>query len=289
MNRMRGHLVLFAVLAGMTARAAGAELTVHAPPRLEAAAARLREVDGPALAAALARAGLPVPTGVHVTLVSNDDPRARATPTWIVGLAVPPRDILILPERVAAYPYSSVESVLRHELVHLALDAHAAGRPLPRWFHEGVAVSVEAGWSVTTSVRLLMATLAEPGTAEVTRLFDADDQPATTLAYLLAAALVDDLRQVHGAAVPGAIAGRVSAGTPFARAFALETGETPDAAAARAWRAYRRWTAWLPVVTSGSAVWAATLVLAFAAFFVRLYRNARRRRSWAAEEGEDIG
>ena len=27
-------------------------------------------------------------------------------------------------------------------------------------------------------------------------------------------------------------------------------------AAARAWAGYRRWTAWLPVLTSGSAVWA---------------------------------
>jgi hypothetical protein len=282
-------LLVFALLGGIPAPAAGAELTIHAPPRLETAAARLRAVDGPALTAALARAGLPVPGDVHVTLVANDDPRARATPTWVVGLAIPPRDVLILPERVAAYPYSSVESVLRHELVHLALDAHAGGRPLPRWFHEGVAVSVEAGWSVTTSVRLLLATLAEPGTADVTRLFDSDERPATTLAYLLAAALVDDLRQTHGEAVPGAIAGRVSDGTPFARAFALETGETPDEAAARAWRAYRRWTAWLPVVTSGSAVWAATLALAFAAFFVRLYRNARRRQAWAEEEGEDVG
>jgi hypothetical protein len=276
-------------LAGETAsRVSASQLTIQSPPRLEAAAGRLREIDTAALADALARAGLPIPANVHVTLVANDDPRARATPDWIVGLAVPPVDVLILPERVAPYPYSSIESVLRHEIVHLALDAQAGGRPLPRWFHEGVAVSVEAGWNVTSSLRLVLATLAEPGIADLTRLFDTGEGQATTLAYLLAAALLDDLRKVHGAGVPGAIAARVSENTPFARAFILETGETPDAAAARAWQTYTRWTAWLPFATSSAAIWALTLGLAFAAFFVRMYRKARRRRAWDGEDDDIV-
>jgi hypothetical protein len=43
----------------------------------------------------------------------------------------------------------------------------------------------------------------------------------------------------------------VAHGTLFAHAFELQTGETPDEAAARAWQRYRRWTSWIPVVTSG--------------------------------------
>jgi hypothetical protein len=60
----------------------------------------------------------------------------------------------------------------------------------------------------------------------------------------------------------------VARGTLFAHAFELRTGETPDEAAARAWQRYRRWTSWIPVVTSGSALWNGILALAFIAFYV---------------------
>ena len=155
---------------------------------------------------------------------------------WIVGLASGSADIAIFPERIGSYPYDSLESVVWHEVVHLALSAQAGDRPLPRWFHEGVAMSVEKGWGVTSQVQLLLAAGGSPGLADLERLFNAGTQPESASAYLLAAALVSDLRQRHGAAVPGAIVDRVARGAVFAEAFALETGETPDEAAARAWQ-----------------------------------------------------
>jgi len=76
----------------------------------------------------------------------------------------------------------------------------------------------------------------------------------------------------------------VARGTLFAHAFELQTGETPDEAAARAWQRYRRWTSWVPVVTSGSALWNGILALAFIAFMSTLRKRARRRRQWDEEE-----
>lgn len=259
-------------------------LTIDAPPHLAPAAERLRAIDREDLAAALGRAGLDVPPSAHVTLIAEDDPRARATPRWIVGRATGARDIVIFPARADRYPYDSLESVMRHELVHLALVLGARGRPLPRWFHEGVATSVESGWGMTDQVRLVFTALREPAIADVSRLFQSESQPDTTLAYLLAAALVDDLRQRHGPALPGRVVARVASGTPFPRAFQLETGESPDTAAARAWAVYRRWINWLPAVTSVSAVWALIVMLSFVAFAVRLRRRARQRRQWDEEE-----
>jgi hypothetical protein len=95
---------------------------------------------------------------------------------------------------------------------------------------------------------------------------------------------MSDLRQRHGAAVPGAIADRVARGADFAEAFALETGETPDQAAARAWQVYRRWTSWIPVVTSTSALWIGILLLTVVAFLTTLRKRWRRRRQWDQEE-----
>lgn len=272
------------------AEALGWEVRIDAPPSLDASVVRIRRLDPSALEEALGRAGLALPVSVQVTLVPETDPRAGEVPDWVVGLALGVQDVVIFPERVASYPYGSLESVMRHEVVHLALSAAAAGRPLPRWFHEGVAVSVEAGWTFGDDLRLLLATATNPAIADLALLFQSDSQPQTAEAYRLAALLIEDIRRRHGATTPGAIAARVAGGTSFSRAFFVETGETADAAAARAWPSYRRWVAWVPFLISGTALWAGILALALVAFLVQRVKRVRRRREWGdAEDGwEDL-
>ena len=271
----------------LSAPAAAAEwtVTVVAPASLDPAARRIRNLDAQPIAEALQHAGLELPPRVRVMLVPRDDPGASTIPAWFAGFASGVSDIVIFPDRVGSYPYDSLESVVRHELVHLALNARAGQRPLPRWFHEGVAVSVESGRRIGDRFLLTVTAFSGPPLDDVTRLFASNARPDTAEAYLLAAALVDDLRRVHGAALPGRVAARVAAGVPFDRAFELETGETPARAADRAWRTYRLWTRWLPVVTSTSTLWGLIVVLAFVAFFVRLSKRAQRRRQWD-DEGE---
>lgn len=228
-----------------------------------------------------------LPARIEVTLMPNDDPRASQVPRWIVGLAAGERDILILPDRVVPYPYDSLESVFRHEVTHLALFSRAGGATLPRWFHEGVAMDVDERWNTAGRLRLLLEMLKSPGTADLTRLFESSTEPDAAQAYGLSAALVADLRRRHGDAVVGAIAARVAGGASFPRAFEAETGETPDAAAARAWTTYRRWSNWVPVVMNGTALWGVILALAVAAYAVRKRRRARWRREMALEDSTD--
>ena len=89
------------------------------------------------------------------------------TPSWIVGQAFGSLDVVVFPSRVGVYPHSSLESVLWHEVVHLALSVQARDEPLPRWFHEGVAMSVERGWGFTSQIRLRLAVAGEPGLADL--------------------------------------------------------------------------------------------------------------------------
>jgi len=280
-RRIAAALLLLASV--LIARDARADIVVSAPPSLAPFAERVRAIDAAALADALESAGLELPPAIRVTLVPNADADARAVPNWIAGLAFGDRDIVIFPERVLSYPYDSLESVVRHEVAHLALNARAGGAPLPRWFHEGVATSVDVGWRTAAQFRLLLAMLARPDTAEITRLFVSESQSETEQAYLLSALLVHHVRSRYGAAVPGAIARRVASGTVFADVFRAETGLTPDRAADEAWLGYRRWTEWVPAVTSPSAAWAAIVVLALLAFAVQRRRRARRRRQWDEE------
>ena len=252
------------------------------------AASRIEAIDLDRLGADLARAGLTAPPRIVVTLIPESDARARGVPDWIVGLALEPADIVIFPERVLSYPYDSLESVFRHEVAHLALSARAGFQPIPRWFHEGLAVSVDAGWGVTGRLRLLLEMTGDPATADLARLFAANTETTSAQAYGLSAALVADLQRRHGGGTPGAIAARVAAGVPFAQAFQLETGVTPDDAARRAWAGYRRWTMWVSVATSEGAIWGLILALALGAFIARARKRARRRRQWDDEEGVDM-
>lgn len=275
------------VLVGALAFDAGAtpmEVTIEGAPSLAATAERIRTMEWPPLAEALVRAGLDPPRRVHVTLIGEDQPAARATPPWIVGQAIGSIDVVIFPARIGAYPYGSLESVLWHEVVHLALSDHARGQPLPRWFHEGVAMSVERGWGFNSQVRLALAVAGEPGLADLGGLFGSNAEPETARAYLLASMLIADLRQRHGAAAPGAIVDLVARGVPFPRAFELHTGETPEAAAARAWRRYQGWPSWIPVLTGPSALWLAIVGLAVIAFIASRSRRQRRRARWDEEE-----
>jgi hypothetical protein len=258
-------------------------LKVDAPPALAGVAARVEAIDPESLARPLASAGLELPPNVHVILVADDHPVAGRTPAWIAGQAFGSDTIVIYPQRIGSYPYDSLEAVVLHEFVHLALTLRAGGGALPRWFHEGVAVSVESGWGIGSQVRLLWAAARDPGIDAVAMLFESGAVPETTTAYLLSAALIEDVRRRHGLAVPGAIAARVAGGDSFDLAFARETGETVHQAASQAWRVYRG-VRWLPIVTSASGLWGGILVLAAVAFVVRLRQRWQRRRAWEEEE-----
>src|SRR5688572_9774789 len=100
-------LLLLAVIQPPAAGAAN--VTVAAPPSLASDAERIRNISLPQLAETLGRAGLDLPAHIDVELIADGDPRARAAPPWVVGLASGEQEIVIFPERVLEYPYDSLE------------------------------------------------------------------------------------------------------------------------------------------------------------------------------------
>ena len=270
-----------AVLAMLVPASARTDTVVSFDSESPAAiASKISAVDLTRLGVELAGSGLVMPQRVDVALIANSDQRARNVPPWIVGLALEPTQIVVFYERVLPYPYDSLESVFRHEVAHLALSARADERPLPRWFHEGVAMSVDQGWDTTGRLRLLVEMTGNPATADLARLFASESQPDTAQAYGLSAALIADIERRHGKAAPARIASRVATGIPFSTAFVQETGETPDEAADRAWRAYRRWTMWISAITSDAAIWGVIVTLAIVGSIVQARRRALRRAQW---------
>ncbi len=82
--------------------------------------------------------------GMTIHLVSHAGRVARATgmPVWVSGVAHPPRGEIAISMHDPDGSRSEIDTLLRHELVHVALYRATGGAELPRWFHEGVAESL---------------------------------------------------------------------------------------------------------------------------------------------------
>ena len=83
---------------------------------------------------------------------------ARPVPGWVAGYAVSEAGVVVLlPGRLPAVPDSSLEDLLGHEVAHVLVSRAAGGRPVPRWFHEGMAMIAGGWWGLEERSRLTLA------------------------------------------------------------------------------------------------------------------------------------
>ena len=116
------------------------------PASLRAVAERVAGYPLGGLANAMILAGLTDPgPPINVLLVAEGSELARNTPSWISGFADAGRSLVVLfPERhPAGIPTDSLEALLQHEVAHVLISRAARGRPVPRWFNEGLALAAE--------------------------------------------------------------------------------------------------------------------------------------------------
>lgn len=281
-------LLLACVLIGFQAQPAVAQpLIVEAPPALEPLAERLRsldpvEIEGAARLVGLADPGPPI----RVILAQEGSAEAVRVPPWVAGYARPEQGLLILlPARSPRYPDSSFEDLLRHEVAHVLVGRASGQRPLPRWFHEGVAMIAGQAWGLEEQSRLA-ATLLRGGQVplfEVDRRFGGNEGEVRS-AYTLAGAFVRDLLRQHGSEAVGEILSGVGSGLPFDEAFARATG-VPLAEAERTfWERQTFWYRWVPFLSSSVVLWILITFLALWAIRRRRKRDAARLAAWEAEE-----
>ena len=262
-------------------------LVIEAPPALAAARSRLESFDRAPLAGIVRTVGLAEPGGaIQVVLADESSTVARESSPWTAGFAISNAGLIVLfPSRSPVYPHDTLEDVLRHEVAHVLIGRAAGGRPVPRWFHEGLAVAVERPWDLEDQSRLVWELIAGPRLTvrEIDALFDGG-QGAQSRAYSLSAAFVRDIISEYGATAPAGILRLVGEGVPFDRAAATMAGRPLGAVEDRFWDRQRVWTVWMPLVTSGPSFWLGMIALASLAVWRRRRRSAVIRRRWAAEE-----
>jgi hypothetical protein len=223
---------------------------------------------------------------MRVVLAGAEGSWAEQVAPWVTGFAVGEASLIVLfPTRSPTYPHDTLEDVLRHEVAHVLISRAAGGRPVPRWFHEGLAVAVERPWGLEDRSRLATAFLFGPRlTLEgIDRLFSGD-QGAQSRGYSLAAAVVRDIMQEFGPAAPAEILRGMAGGSSFDTALARVTQRSAPSFETDFWNRQRTWTRWMPLLASSTLLWLGVIGLGTLAVRRRRRRAAELRRRWAAEE-----
>jgi hypothetical protein len=267
------------------------ELQIDAPPELAAIRARLQSIDAQRFAAVARLVGLSdadASAAIHVILAAENSDFARGVPMWIAGFAAgASNQVVIFPARSPAYPDDTLEDVLRHEVAHVLIWRASAGRPVPRWFNEGLAMSAERRrFEDQTQLLYQLITGSRTNLDELDRLFYGG-QNDQTRAYVLSGALVQDVLQQHGSRAPGEILSRVARGLRFDAAFEDVTGSSPQKMESEFWDRQKIWTTWVPIIASSTTLWLVITMLAIFAIVMRRRRNRKIEEQWEKEDVDD--
>ena len=262
------------------------QFQIIAPPEWESVQKRLEVLDGSPLSdvaklVGLRDSGLPV----SVELAGESSDWARGVAPWVAGFAV--RDtVVIFPSRSPSYPDSTLEDVLRHEITHALIYRATSGRPVPRWFNEGLAMAAERQWKLSDQTQLYYQLVSGPRESldALDRLF-AGRQQDQTRAYLLSSALVRDLLSTHGETAAARILTKMREGDSFEAAYLDVTAKSVASTEREFWERQRVWTTWIPIVFSQEFLWSAVTLLAILAIYRMRRRNAEIRKRWE-EEGD---
>lgn len=269
------------------ARAVPPELEIEAPPSLERRVAEVEGFDLDRLDVAQRLAGLSAPgPPIRVVLAPEDSDQAQAAPSWVAGYALSSVDTVVLfPARAPSYPDRSLESLLHHEVAHILIDRAARGQPVPRWFHEGVAMAAGRAWNLEDMTRFAFERVrGRPVPLAELETWFRGDASHVHRAYSVAGAFVQDLISEHGQWVTGDILAGVGEGLTFEEAFQQATGVPLRAAQSRFLSKFTGFARWVPFLTSSVVLWIAVTGLALVAIWRRRRRDAALREKWDYEE-----
>lgn len=266
------------------------DLLVESPPGLEAVAQEVRVIGMGDFSGALLMTGLMgFTTPMKVVLAPQDSEIARRTPGWISGFADGgSRTIVLFPDRVSRYPDDNLRTLVHHEVTHVLVTEAAGGRPVPRWFNEGVATVAAREWGIEDRARYAAAVVGRgPRTTDALDQGFAEGGRRATRSYALSGAFVRWLRVEYGEFVTAKILELLGRDMSFREAFVRATGDTLERAEHRFFVREALWHTWVPFLSSSGVLWAAITALAIVAIRRRRIKSAAMKERWLAEEELD--
>jgi hypothetical protein len=183
------------------------------------------------------------------------------------------------------YPYGTPESVLAHELTHLALH-DAVGDRLPLWFEEAVSTWASRQWRLEDMMILSAQVLTEdlPTFDRIEPEFHSSPGEAEQ-AYAASFAFLSWSVSQYGTGFPGDVI-RQTRWRPFSAAWTSASGESFE----RSEGAWRRASLirfrWMPILTASGTLWLVVMFVAFLAWWRKRSRIAQLREVWEREAPE---
>lgn len=228
------------------------------------------------------------PIDVYVLSSEADFQRLQPgrTPDWADGTAWPNHGLIFL-KTPSIRPGNAdpLEQVLDHELVHILLGQAFDGRPVPRWFQEGMAqfYSGEATFEKAIALARNDFGLEPLPLANITGGFPPDPARAQ-LAYAQSADFIAWLHARGGDASLRTLVRELAAGTPVNDALRSASG-LGVAEADAAWRSTQPATLdWYRWVTNPAGWWGAVAAFLAIGAYRRRRRGQRKLEQWDAEE-----
>jgi hypothetical protein len=263
------------------------QLVVEAPPELIAVAEEVRAIGEGDFSAGLHITGvIGFTRPIRVVLAAESSELAREVPAWVSGFARGSEAVIVLfPARVHSYPDRNLRTLVHHEVTHVLVAQAARGRPVPRWFNEGVATVAAREWGIEDRARFAMAVLgARPHGVRDLDTFFAGSGPQIMRAYALSSAFIRFIQRRYGPTAPAMVLGGLARDLSFDEAFLRATGEPLAHAEQIFFEKNAFWSTWLPFLTSTGALWMAITILALVAIRRRRVRSQQMLEAWDEEE-----
>lgn len=239
--------------------------------------------------------GLPdsVPSGVVAVLPRSERAFRHllggATPEWTAGVAIPSRNLLIVPaNEVGSLLGSGGARILRHEWAHLGLHGYLRGLRIPRWFDEGYAQWASGGWDASEAWRLrIIFALGHAPPMDSLSLKWPRDRASAEAAYLLSASAVSYLFRDAGARGAAAFLSRWKSTASLEEALRGTFGVTSGQFEAN-WRRYAKsHYGWLFVLSHSVVFWMLIGLVLLFMMRIRSRQNRERMARLRASEGPD--
>jgi len=237
--------------------------------------------------------GLDLPGRIRVVIGATDEEFSKAVgtsrklETWIAGMALPHRDLIVISAR--GNEVFSAREVFLHELGHIYLHKAIGHHPIPRWFDEGFAMYV-SGEPVLQHLKTMMPAAA------LDNLFSLKDltvsfpgePPAVHIAYAESMMFVRHLFQAYGR---GAVEGLIRLlgqglefDTAFRRAFGVDLRFVEDAFR----RSFASKSYLLITLTGSGVLWLVITVILGWVYVRRRQQDREKLRQWEEENAREL-
>ncbi|RMH71771.1 MAG: hypothetical protein D6675_05910 [Gemmatimonadetes bacterium] len=225
----------------------------------------------------------------RVIICSTEDDFTTVTggfaPEWGVGVAFPAQNLIVLKSPRITHALERLPTVVAHEYVHIVFGQAVAGKSVPRWFHEGLAMyhAKELGLTETLSLSWVSVTHKLLPLDDISQSFPAETN-AARMAYMQSRSTISFIIEQYGEDHLRELVRHIRTTQQFEHAILLTFHYNLDTFEQN-WRTYvrGRWN-WWTLAANTSFLWLTATMLFLIAYWRKRRQTRQIIKQWESEE-----